>query len=136
MHRYPQFRQTVVDAADVRASAEFYRRLLDLKYRPGDEPPHNGEDTADRLVLVRPDGSRVLAFQYSPEVVPSTWPEAGVPMQLHLDFTVADREQLEYHRIRVEALGGAMVADRTDDPDESLYVFTDLDGHPFCIFVG
>jgi hypothetical protein len=25
--------------------------------------------------------------------------------------------------------------DRFDDPDEPLYVYADLDGHPFCIFV-
>ena len=25
--------------------------------------------------------------------------------------------------------------DRTDDPDEPLYVYADPAGHPFCIFV-
>ena len=35
----PVLRQVVLDATDVRALAEFYRRLLDLQYRPGDEHP-------------------------------------------------------------------------------------------------
>ncbi|MCS3778692.1 VOC family protein [Tsukamurella ocularis] len=33
----PRFRQLVVDAADARRSAEFYRALLDLEYLPGDD---------------------------------------------------------------------------------------------------
>ncbi len=28
-----------------------------------------------------------------------------------------------------------MLLDRTDDPEEPLYVFADPAGHPFCIFV-
>src|SRR5665647_2353990 len=35
----PILRQVVLDTIDVRALAEFYRRLLDLQYRPGDEHP-------------------------------------------------------------------------------------------------
>jgi hypothetical protein len=34
----PRLRQVVLDCADARSSAEFYRRLLGLVYRPGDEP--------------------------------------------------------------------------------------------------
>src|ERR1035437_2363938 len=32
----PVLRQVVLDTTDARALAEFYRRLLDLQYRPGD----------------------------------------------------------------------------------------------------
>jgi hypothetical protein len=32
-------------------------------------------------------------------------------------------------------LGARVLLDRTDDPEEPLYVFADLAGHPFCIFV-
>ena len=38
----PRLRQVVLDTTDVRALAEFYRRLLGLRYRPGDEPPAPG----------------------------------------------------------------------------------------------
>jgi hypothetical protein len=46
--------------------AEFYRRLLGLRYRPGDEPTATGEpDTVgqDWLVLRDAAGSGRLAFQ-------------------------------------------------------------------------
>src|SRR5512133_3923819 len=36
---HPRLVQTVLDTTDVRALAEFYRELLGLRYRPGDEPP-------------------------------------------------------------------------------------------------
>jgi hypothetical protein len=35
----------------------------------------------------------------------------------------------------VLAIGGVLRSDRSDDPEEPLLVFTDLDGHPFCVFV-
>jgi hypothetical protein len=56
-------------------------------------------------------------------------------MQLHIDFTVPDEAELQVQRQRAEALGAELLLDRTDDPDEPLYVFADLSGHPFCIFV-
>jgi hypothetical protein len=40
---FPEFRQVVLDSTDARALAEFYRQLLGLAYRPGDEPPAEGE---------------------------------------------------------------------------------------------
>jgi catechol 2,3-dioxygenase-like lactoylglutathione lyase family enzyme len=56
-------------------------------------------------------------------------------MQLHVDYTVSSAEELERQRERAEALGATILLDRTDDPDEPLYVFADPAGHPFCIFV-
>ena len=64
--RHPQLLHTAIDTTDARALAEFYRQLLGLQYRPGDEPPADGEgDVADRLVLVDSNGARKLAFQRS-----------------------------------------------------------------------
>ena len=51
-------------------------------------------------------------------------------MQLHVDFTVPDTDELERHRARAEELGATMLFDRTDDPDEPLYVVTDPAGTP------
>jgi Glyoxalase-like domain len=119
----------------VRGLAEFYRELLGLDYRPGDEPPTDGSaDDADWLVLIEPGGRRVLAVQLVERLEPTTWPEHDVPMQLHMDFTVDDVAEVERHRARAEALGARLVLDRTDDPDEPLYVLADPAGHPFCIF--
>lgn len=133
---FPTLLHTAIDTTDCRGLAEFYRELLGLHYRPGDEPPAEGPDDADWLVLLHPDGSRGLAFQQVEELTPTTWPSHEVPMQLHLDFTVPGREELEHHRQRAEALGARLLLDRTDDEDEPLYVLADPAGHPFCLFVG
>jgi catechol 2,3-dioxygenase-like lactoylglutathione lyase family enzyme len=136
MAEYPQLLHTVLDTTDVRQLAEFYRELLGLRYRPGDEPPADGTaDDPDWLVLTDADGVRKLAFQYADSVTRTTWPSPEVPMQLHLDFTVPSVAELQRQRERAEALGAELIFDRTDDPEEPLYTFADLAGHPFCIFV-
>ncbi len=66
----------------------------------------------------------------------TTWPRPEVPMQLHLDFTLPDRDSLEHQRRRALDLGASDIHDRSDDPDEPLFVLADPEGHPFCIFVG
>jgi catechol 2,3-dioxygenase-like lactoylglutathione lyase family enzyme len=133
---YPRLLHTVLDTTRVRELAEFYRELLGLRYRPGDEPPAEGADDADWLVLTDDSGARVLAFQEVDELTPTTWPSNDVPMQLHLDFTVSGVEDLHRQRARAEELGARVLLDRTDDLDEPLFVFADPSGHPFCIFVG
>jgi catechol 2,3-dioxygenase-like lactoylglutathione lyase family enzyme len=136
MAQYPRLLHTVLDTMRARELAEFYRELLGLQYRPGDEPPADGApDLADWLVLVDSDGVRKLAFQQVERLEPTTWPQHDVPMQLHVDFTVPDLAELHRQRERAEALGARVLLDRTDDEDEPLYVFADLAGHPFCIFV-
>lgn len=132
----PALFQTVLDAPDVRALAEFYRLLLGLTYRPCDEIPAEGADDADWLVLTHPDGTRALAFQREPDLVATTWPSPAVPMQLHLDMTVPDAAALDAVRASATGLGARVLADRADDPDEPLLVFADPAGHPFCVFVG
>lgn len=134
---HPTLRQTVLDCREPRRLADFYRDLLGWAYRPGDETPEDGED----WLVIRPaDGRHGLALQGNPEYVPPVWtPEPDRPgdqqMMVHLDLTVPDTATLEEQRRRVLALGGAVLHDRTDDPDEPLYVFADPAGHPFCVFV-
>ena len=133
----PVLLHTAVDAPDCRGLAEFYRELLGLHYRAGDEPPPGGDpDDPDWLVLVDAAGDRVLAVQRKPGLKPSTWPSEDVPMQLHLDFAVASRDDLERHRQRAEELGARLLHDRTRDTEEPLYVLADPAGHPFCLLVG
>ena len=133
----PRIRQVVLDTTDARGLAEFYRRLFGLSYRPGDEAPPAGEPDprgADWLVLRNDDGVP-LAFQQVEELAASTWPDSGVPQQLHLDTTVDSVEELEREHGRALALGARLVYDRSGDPDEPLRVYADPQGHPFCIFV-
>lgn len=133
----PRLTQVVLDSTDCRRLAEFYRQLLGLAYRPGDEPPGAGQPDprgADWLTLVNNDGSN-LAFQQTDVLPASTWPDAEVPQQLHLDLTVPDVAALAAHHTRALALGARLIRDESGDPKEPLRVYADLDGHPFCIFV-
>jgi catechol 2,3-dioxygenase-like lactoylglutathione lyase family enzyme len=130
-------RQLVLDTTDVRSGAEFYRRLLGLDYRPGDEPPPDGraDDHGGWLVLRTPDGVPQLAFQQVDSLPEATWPDGPVPQQAHLDLTVGSVEELEAQHRRALELGAQLLRDRSDDPGEPLYVYADPAGHPFCIFV-
>jgi hypothetical protein len=86
-------------------------------------------------VLVDPAGGARLAFQQVERLAPSTWPEDGVPQQVHLDLSVATVEELVVQDRRARSLGAHVLHDRFDHPVEPLYVYADLAGHPFCIFV-
>lgn len=136
MPDFPKLLHIAIDTTDPRGLAEFYRELLGLHYRPGDEPPTDGTiDDADWLVLVDDDDRRQLAVQGVSDLTPTTWPSHDIPMQLHVDFTVSSVAELERHRARAETLGARVLHDRTDDEDEPLYVLADPSGHPFCLFV-
>jgi catechol 2,3-dioxygenase-like lactoylglutathione lyase family enzyme len=136
MTEYPRLIHTAIDTTDCRGLAEFYRELLGLQYRPGDEPPADpADDDADWLVLRNADGHRQMAFQQVDRLEPTTWPEHDVPMQMHMDFAVRSVEELKRHRDRALALGARLVLDRSDDEEEPLYVLADPSGHPFCLFV-
>ncbi len=143
MTTYPRIVQVVLDTTDCRGLAEFYRELFGLEYRPGDERP-SGDDAEpggeEWLVLRSPGGSGrsavQLAFQRVDELRVSSWPSDQVPQQLHLDTVVASLDELAEVHERALQLGATVLLDRTDDPDEPLWVFADPSGHPFCVFVG
>jgi catechol 2,3-dioxygenase-like lactoylglutathione lyase family enzyme len=133
----PTLRGIVVDTTDARAAAEFYRQLLGFTYHAGSEPPPPGEDdpaARDWLVLDNPAGGPHLALQYVESLPPSTWPGTERPQQLHLDLFVSDPSVLAEQHSRALALGARVLQDRFADPLEPLYVYADLDGHPFCMF--
>ncbi len=136
MSSFPVLLHTAIDARNCREVGEFYRQLLGLRYREGDELPTDGSAAdADWLVLLDDDGNRVLAIQEKVDTTPPTWPSEEVPMQMHMDFKVPTVEELERHRERAEALGARLLHDRSDDEEEPLYVLADPAGHPFCLLV-
>ena len=138
MSDHPALHAVALDATDARSLAEFYKELLGYSYRSGDEPPPAGAPDPrgeDWLVLVGPGGAARLAIQWVADLPRSTWPGTEVPQQLHLDLTVGNSEQLARQRDRALGLGATLLLDRSDDPEEELYVFADPAGHPFCIFV-
>jgi catechol-2,3-dioxygenase len=130
--------QVVLDCTDARRLAEFYRELLHLDYRAGDEPPPAGAGDpkgTDWLVLRNPSGGRQLAFQQVDELPEPTWPDGPHPQMMHLDLTVPTVESLNSEHSRALALGARLLRDRSDDPEEPLRVYADPSGHPFCVFV-
>jgi catechol 2,3-dioxygenase-like lactoylglutathione lyase family enzyme len=134
---FPKLLQVVLDATDARELAEFYRRLLGLTYRPGDEPPAPGQPDPqgqDWLVLRNAGGTQV-AFQQVPALPKATWPEGPVPQQLHLDLSVPTKAEFDAQHERALALGARLLEDDADNPVEPLRVYADPAGHPFCIFV-
>ncbi len=135
---FPELRQVVLDSTDARALAEFYRQLLGLRYRPGDDPPAAGAPDPvgqDWLVLQDPSGTTRVAFQQVAELPAATWPQSGVPQQMHLDLTVPTEAGLDAQHRRALSLGARLLSDRSGDPEEPLRVYADPAGHPFCIFV-
>jgi catechol 2,3-dioxygenase-like lactoylglutathione lyase family enzyme len=134
----PALQQVVLDGTDIRTLAEFYRRLLGLRYRPRDEPPAPGQPDPqgeDWLVL-RGDGGVQLAFQQVASLPEATWPEGPVPQHLHLDLTVSTTAELDVQHERAMALGARLLDDHSEDPEEPLRVYADPAGHPFCLWVG
>jgi len=81
MTSYPKYLHTVLDSTEPRRLAEFYRELLGLVYREGHAPPTDGSpDEADWLVLLEPEGRRVLAVQEVERLEPTTWPRSLIPV--------------------------------------------------------
>jgi Glyoxalase-like domain len=93
--RVPSLRQVVLDCTDARSLAEFYRRLLGLIYRPGDEPPGTegvDERGGDWLVLRTPDGDPIAQRRdwtsVADEIVSkvNTWlNRTGYPLEMRVD---------------------------------------------------
>jgi catechol 2,3-dioxygenase-like lactoylglutathione lyase family enzyme len=113
---FPKLLQVVLDSTDIRALAEFYRQLLGLQYRPGDEPPATGEADPtghDWLVLRDSTGTNRLAFQQVARLARVTWPEGPIPQQLHLDLTVPTGQDLDAQHERALALGATLLRERS-----------------------
>ena len=113
---------TVLDAPDANALADFYRRMLawTVKY---EEP--------DWVILANPHGGPGLSFQTESRYVAPVWPAGpGDPqMQSHLDIQVDDLDAASAHAVSQ----GATVADF--QPQEGVRVHLDPAGHPFCLFL-
>jgi catechol 2,3-dioxygenase-like lactoylglutathione lyase family enzyme len=113
---------TVLESTDPRALAAFYRHLLGW-------PVGKNEPT---WVTLRPDGSGAgLSFQLAEDHIRPTWPplDGEQQMMAHLDIEVADLEAAVARAVAA----GATVADF--QPQDTVRVCLDPDGHPFCLFV-
>ncbi|WP_396933322.1 VOC family protein [Mycolicibacterium sp.] len=114
-------RSVVLDCRDPRALAAFYADVI------------GGEVTVQDdtwVVLTDPSGRR-LAFQYSPEHEPPTFPDPRGSQQFHLDIEVDDPDAAS--RAVVEA-GATRVTDAVGE--NTFRVFRDPAGHTFCLVRG
>ncbi|MFB4197341.1 VOC family protein [Streptomyces carpaticus] len=116
----------VIDCPDPAALAGFYQSILGWELDDSDAPWVVLSDTAT---------GRRIAFQYAPDHQPPRWPDPGHPQQMHLDFDVAEREDVERARTQVEALGARFLHDSGGD-QRGFVVFEDPAGHPFCLCYG
>lgn len=110
----------VLDSPDPRALADFYSRLLGW--------PIDGYDSGWSSVK-NPNGRTQLSFQAEPNYLPPTWPTKpdSQQMMLHLDFGVKDLDASHAHAIGVGATPAPW------QPQSHVRVYTDPDGHVFCI---
>ena len=101
-----------LQVGDLGASDGFYRDLLGLRYRPGDEPVAAGQPDPrgqDWLVLQDGDGVARLAFQQVPHLPEATWPQGPHPQMLHLDLTVPTTAELDRQHSRALSLGARLL---------------------------
>ena len=109
-----------LDCADAVPLAEFWAAML------------GGEimfATAAGAVGVRTHGVWLIAIEIS-DYRPPTWPDAGIPKQIHLDLAVDD---LETAVAESERLGATLAA--VQPAPDRWRVMLDPAGHPFCLTI-
>lgn len=112
----------VLDSPDANALAAFYRRLLGWEVE---------EDEPGWVKLKAPEGGAGLSFQTEAAYVQPTWPAGpgDQQMMLHLDIEVDD---LDVAGARAVAAGAVLA---NYQPQETVRVYLDPAGHPFCLFL-
>ncbi len=120
-------RNVVLDCAEPRALAEFYRAALGWSYVDG----HEDEDPAgdDWLQLRPPAAGPLLAFQRSDAPV-TPW---RVDARVHLDVTVPDLDLAHEHLVASGARPLTDTPEKEGHPEDPFRVYADPAGHPFCV---
>jgi catechol 2,3-dioxygenase-like lactoylglutathione lyase family enzyme len=104
-----------IDTPAASALARFYGELT------GMEVTYDGPEGA----LLTGNG-RNLMFQQVGDYTPPRWPDPAAPQQAHLDLMVEDLDAGEGRAVELGAT-------RLEEGGERFRVFTDPDGHPFCL---
>ncbi len=112
--------------------AHFYARLLGVVVT-ADEPPVPGDPSRGGWAQIRPPvpgSGPTLNFEYEQHFTSITWPSVAERQNAtqHLDVAVDDLDAA----VEWAVSQGADLADV--QPQESVRVLFDPDGHPFCLF--
>lgn len=83
--------------------------------------------TSDDFVAVKTERAWLAAVRV-PDYQPPSWPDGGLPKQIHLDLAADDLDEAEAEAVRL----GARRADEQPTP-ERWRVLLDPAGHPFCL---
>ncbi|NLT55199.1 MAG: VOC family protein [Actinomycetales bacterium] len=106
----------VLDTPDVKGLSAFYEQVAGVTVTDADD---------EWVTTATPEGWQI-AFQRADDHVPARWPDPVYPQQLHLDLLVPDLGA---------AVGRAEQAGATRLPGggETIRVYADPVGHPFCL---
>jgi hypothetical protein len=120
-----KYRMTVLDAPDIDAEAAFWAGLLD-GVRDSTE--------SGRWRNVWIDSNWQLGIQMAENHVPPTWPEPGIPQQIHFDLYVVGIEALDAACDKVIELGGRVLRPAPNrGAERGCQVHASPAGHPFCV---
>jgi hypothetical protein len=85
-------------------------------------------------MLISPDGSHRLSLQRVAKLPRSTWPSADVSNSISTSASPAEPSWTPSTPERWPS-EPHLLEDRSADPVESLRVYADPAGHPFCMFL-
>ncbi|GHC55918.1 VOC family protein [Streptomyces cinnamoneus] len=120
---------TVIDCPDPAALAAFYAAVLGWRVVADDSDP-------SWVWLADPATRQRIAFQrVEGDYRPPRWPDPAHPQQMHLDFDVDTREDVERAQEEVLALGASFLHD-SGGRERGFRVYADPAGHPFCLCYG
>lgn len=127
-----QLTSVTIGAADPRALAGFYARLLGTEIAHAD-PPRPGKPPNDGWAQIKTtsdNGSITLNFEYEEHYTPPTWPSrpGHQGAMEHLDISVDDLAAATDWAVEC----GATLA--VFQPQDDVRVMLDPGGHPFCLF--
>ncbi len=111
-----------LDAKEPHRLADFYARILGWPVAQEDE---NG------AAIGVPGTTSFISFQRNDELRSPSWPskEGEQQMMLHLDVAVDDLDAAVAASLEL----GAVVAEY--QPQDTVRVMLDLEGHPFCLYL-
>jgi catechol 2,3-dioxygenase-like lactoylglutathione lyase family enzyme len=113
----------VLDSTDPPRLARFYSAIFGWPIVRSDER---------WATLGPPDGVAYMAIQLAEGYQPPTWPtvDGRQQMMMHLDVEVANLDEAVSAAL---ALGARLASHQ---PQDTVRVLLDPDGHPFCLYAG